>query len=52
MKRLVIVGAGHRCYDGFAKRITDTCSDKVEIVAVCDNNKKRCEYFRDTLITI
>ena len=49
MKRLVIVGAGHRCYDGFAKRITETCSDKVEIVAVCDNNAKRCEYFRDTL---
>lgn len=49
MERLVIVGAGQRCYYMFAKRLKENYADKVEIVGVCDTNIKRCEYYRDTI---
>lgn len=49
MERLVIVGAGQRCYNMFALRLKKSYADKVEIVGVCDTNIKRCEYFRDTI---
>lgn len=48
MKKLVIVGTGHRCYS-FAKSIIENYSDKIAIIGVCDVNVKRCEYYRDTL---
>lgn len=49
MKRIAIVGAGHRCYYMFARRLAQNYKDTVLIVGVCDTNIKRCEYFRDTL---
>ena len=49
MKKIAIVGAGHRCYTSFAKPLWEQYSDKVEIVGVCDFNIKRCEYFQKTL---
>ena len=49
MKRLVIVGAGHRAYTGFAEPLTLNYSDKVEIVGLCDPNRKRCEFFCSSL---
>ena len=49
MKNLVIVGAGHRCYEGFAKTLSTNYADKINIVGVCDTNIKRCEFYRDTL---
>ena len=49
MKKLVIVGTGHRCYNAFAKKLTEEYADTIEIVGVCDTNRKRCEYYQDTL---
>ncbi|MBR2466145.1 MAG: Gfo/Idh/MocA family oxidoreductase [Clostridia bacterium] len=49
MKKLVIVGTGSRAYGGFAERLVKNFSGRVEIVGLCDPNKKRCEYFRDSL---
>ena len=49
MKKIAIVGAGHRCYANFAQDIVKKYSDFYKIVAVCDINIGRCEYFRDTL---
>ena len=49
MKRLVIVGAGHRCYTNYATALTQKYADKWDLCGVCDTNIGRCEYFRDTL---
>ncbi len=49
MERLVIVGAGQRCYNMFAKNLIKSFSDKVEMVGIYDPNVKRSEYFRDTI---
>lgn len=49
MKKIAIVGTGHRCYNAFAKKLSEEYSDKIVIVGVCDTNVKRCEYYRDTL---
>lgn len=49
MKRIAIVGAGQRCYSSYAEPLTKEYKDNVKIVAVCDVNIGRCEYFRDTL---
>ena len=48
MKRLVIVGASFRGYTMFAEKIFKNHSDTAEIVAICDPNHVRSEYFRDT----
>ena len=29
MKKIVIVGAGHRCYNAFAKKLSEEYSDKI-----------------------
>ena len=49
MKKLAIVGAGHRCYRAFAKKLYEKYPGKYKIVGVCDKNIKRAEYYRDTL---
>ena len=49
MKKIVIVGAGHRCYTAFAKKLNEDFSDRIKIVGVCDVNVKRCEFYRDNL---
>ena len=41
MKKLAIVGAGGRCYSGFARALVNKYSDKYQIVGVCDKNIKR-----------
>lgn len=49
MKRLAIVGAGARGYFMFALYLKEKFSDKIEIVAVCDPNPTRSEYFKKTI---
>ena len=49
MEKLVIVGAGQRCYSAFAEELCKKYNQKYKLVGVCDTNIKRCEYFRDTL---
>ena len=49
MRRIAIVGAGHRCYMNFAYEIAKNYSDFHKIVAVCDVNIGRCEFFSDKL---
>ena len=51
MKRLVIVGASFRGYTMFADQIFKNHSDTAKIVAVCDPNCVRSEYYRDTTFT-
>lgn len=47
MKRLVIVGASSRGYTMFADKIFKNHADTTKIVAVCDPNYVRSEYYRD-----
>lgn len=49
MKKLAIVGAGLRCYESYAGVIETQYADQFKIVAVCDVNIGRAEYFRDTI---
>lgn len=49
MKRMVIVGAGFRCYHMFAKSIRDRFSDRCKLVGVCDPNYKRAQIYIDTI---
>jgi len=49
MKRIVIVGAGGRGLDMFARRIQRNYRDKLELVGVCDPNPVRCAYMRDNV---
>ena len=51
MKRLVIVGASFRGYSMFASKIFNNHKDTARIVAVCDPNYVRSEYYRDTTFT-
>ena len=51
MKRLVIVGASFRGYTMFASKIFNSHSDTTKIVAVCDPNYVRSEFYRDTTFT-
>ena len=51
MKRLVIVGASFRGYTMFASKIFNSHSDTAKVVAVCDPNHVRSEYYRDTTFT-
>ncbi|MBE5751947.1 MAG: Gfo/Idh/MocA family oxidoreductase [Clostridiales bacterium] len=49
MQKIVIVGAGQRCYYNFAENLCKGYKDKYALVGVCDSNVKRCEFYRDTL---
>lgn len=49
MKRLAVVGAGQRCYGFFAEQLKKYYAQSVEIVAIYDINRKRCEYFQKTI---
>ncbi len=49
MQKVVIVGAGQRCYYNFAQNISKAYADKYTLVGVCDVNIKRCQYYKDTL---
>ena len=51
MKRLVLVGTSFRGYTMFADKIFKNHSDQAKIVAVCDPNHVRSEYYRDTTFT-
>ena len=46
MKRLVIVGASYRGFTMFADKIFNNHKDEAKIVAVCDPNPVRSEYYR------
>lgn len=48
MKKIVFVGTGSRAY-GFFKSINEKYADKYTVVAVCDSNIKRCEWYRDSV---
>ncbi len=49
MERIAVVGMGARFMTLFAKRLKNTYGDRVSIVGVCDTNRVRCEYYRDTV---
>ena len=49
MKRIAIVGAGQRCYASYAEPLTKEYADKVKILAVCDTNIGRCDFYKRTL---
>lgn len=49
MKRICIVGAGYRGYHMFAKNIKENFAGEVKFVGVCDPNKKRSQYYIDTI---
>ena len=49
MKKIVIVGAGQRCYASYALPLTEEYGDKVKILAVCDVNMGRCQFYRKSL---
>lgn len=49
MKRLAIVGAGQRCHGTFAEQLKKNYAHSVEIAAIYDINRKRCEYFQKTI---
>lgn len=48
MIRLAQVGAGARGYSMFARNLYKDYQGKAEIVAICDPNQMRCEFYRDT----
>ncbi len=49
MERIAVVGMGARFMTLFAKRLKNNYADRVAIVGVCDTNRVRCEYYRDTV---
>ncbi len=49
MKRLVVVGAGMRCYAMWAVSLKEKYADRVEIVGVYDLNRVRSEYFQKNI---
>lgn len=49
MKKIAIIGAGHRGYFMFATKFHDKFPDKVKIVGVCDPSIQRCQYYKDTI---
>lgn len=48
MERIAVVGIGSRFMTLFAKRLKNTYADRATVVGVCDTNRVRCEYYRDT----
>ena len=48
MKKVAIVGTGYRCYEMYAKPLSQNY-DNVKIAAVCDLNQGRVEFYRNTL---
>ena len=48
MERIAVVGIGSRFMTLFAKRLKNTYADRATVVGVCDTNRVRCEYYRDS----
>ena len=48
MKKIAIVGTGYRCYEMFAKPLSEDFKN-IKIVAVCDKNPGRVDYYIRTV---
>lgn len=49
MKRYCIIGAGHRGYIMFARKLYDDFKDCAKVTALCDPNTTRMKYYQSTI---